>query len=154
MFFLFTTSNELKRVMFGKKKKFPCTNCAKETTFYEANVRDDVKAFGVVELWKKTKRVMQCGECLMVGDFYQFFPDEKTREEKAQEQQKRKEAEAAQEATRAAEEEQRKQQEAERLKREEQRRATEAKVDDELSKLKKSLGKEAATDEQQGSSAS
>lgn len=149
MFFLFTTSNELKRVMFGKKKKFHCTKCDRETMFYECTIQDDVKAFGVLDVWKKSKRVMQCGECLMVGDFYQFFPDEKVREQQVAEEQKNREMEAAQAAERAAEEERRKQEEAERLRREERRRATEAKVDDELANLKKSLGKDTPADEKQ-----
>ncbi|MBP6595327.1 MAG: hypothetical protein KA255_20045, partial [Candidatus Obscuribacter sp.] len=69
--------SELKRVPNGKKQNFECGKCKKRTTFYESSMDDSLKAFLVVELYKRSKRVMQCGECLSACDYYSLFPLEK-----------------------------------------------------------------------------
>ncbi len=144
--------NDVKRVTFGKKKLLKCLKCEKEATFYEATVEDKVAAYVILELFKRTKRVMQCGECLAVADYYEIFPEEKEHEAQQKEEIKRKEAEAkaAEELKRKVEQEtQAKRLEEERLRQEalEQKKRAEAKVlkekevDDELAKLKKKMGK-------------
>ncbi len=145
--------NDVKRVVFGKKKQLKCTKCERETTFYEANAEDRVAAYVVLELYKRTKRVMQCGDCLGVCDFYDVFPEERESEAKHKEELKLKEAEAKAaelEKRKADEEKEAKRLEAERARQEQlenERRAQERErkakaVDDELSALKKKLGKE------------
>jgi len=145
--------NNIKRVFAGKRRELTCQNCGKKATFHEATAEDRVAAYVVIELWKRTKRVMQCGECLAVCDYYEMFPEEKAQEAQFLEEQKRKQLEA-----KAAEEEKRKLEEQKELKKQEderlrladieaKRRAAERVqkekvVDDELAALKKQLGKE------------
>lgn len=145
--------NDVKRVVFGKKKQAVCSKCEKETTWYEATAEDKVAVYAVLELYKRKKRVMQCGECLGCCDYFDFFPEEKAQEEKRKEEMKRKEEEAkAQETERRkteAEQEAKRlaaeralQEELENKRRAEERVQKEKAVDDELSALKKKLGKE------------
>lgn len=145
--------NNVKRVFGGKKLKLTCLACNKKATFYEATLEDRVAAYFVLELYKRTKRVMQCGECLGVTDYYEMFPDEKAHEAQHREETKRKEAEArsAEDLKRKTEQElEAKRREEERLKQEaaELKKRAEAKVakdkevDDELAQLKKKLGKD------------
>ncbi|MDQ5966694.1 MAG: hypothetical protein QG625_2849 [Cyanobacteriota bacterium erpe_2018_sw_39hr_WHONDRS-SW48-000098_B_bin.30] len=121
--------SELKRVPNGKKQTFECGKCKKQTTFYESSMDDSLKAFLVVELYKRSKRVMQCGECLSACDYYSLFPLEKQAEEEARQ---RQEAEAKERARQA--EETRKKYEAEKAQ-------MDMAVDDELEQLKKKMGK-------------
>jgi hypothetical protein len=134
-------NKQLNRVPGGRKEPFACENCKATTTFYECLVDEHIKAYFVLKLWGRTKRIMQCGECLAACDYYYVFPKEKEAEEKAVAERQRREAEA--EAKRRDQEEaaRKAREEAEIRRREEQRRADEAKVDDELAALKHKLGK-------------
>jgi Na+-translocating ferredoxin:NAD+ oxidoreductase RnfC subunit len=136
---------ELKRVWNGKRVSLKCSSCDRQATFYESTADESFKVFLVVDLYKKTRRVMQCGECQGVCDYFEMFPHEKEAFEAAQ-------AKAAKEAhDRQKAEEQRKREATEReLKRQEEeahkRREQEQKrkdqeVNSELEALKKKLGK-------------
>jgi hypothetical protein len=143
--FVWSVGRQLKRVPKGKKQTLRCGNCKQEASFYESTVDDSFKAFMVLDLWKRSKRVMQCGECLAVCDYYSLYPEEKLAEEEAaraaeearrkreqEETQKRQEAEAKESARQ--QEESRKKYEAEKVRKDQE-------VDDELAQMKKKLGK-------------
>jgi len=147
-----SSGKELKRIPKGKKEKFKCSKCDEETTWYEAQVDDSFKAFMVVELWKSSKRVMQCCECLYVADYYTLYPDEKAAYEeelrKNEEAMKQHQAEAdakqrEQDAKRreAEEKELARQEEIARKKRDEERAMKDKALDAEVEALKKKLGK-------------
>ncbi len=70
-------SHELHRVEGGKEQRFECDKCKKKTMFQECRSDESLKANHVVELWSKQRRVMQCGECLGLCDYYEVYPDEK-----------------------------------------------------------------------------
>jgi hypothetical protein len=139
--FIWQSGKQLQRVSGGKKISFNCGGCKKETTFYECQVDDTFKAYFVVELWKRTTRAMQCGECLGVYDYYEVFPLEKRNPEQEGAELKRKADEAEAKRKVAAEQEQKMKQEAEQKRREQERRRIELEVEDELAKLKRKLGK-------------
>jgi hypothetical protein len=141
MFVFWQTDNQLKRIAAGKKVPLKCGGCSKQATFYECQIDDSFKAYFVVELWKRTRRVMQCGECLAVCDYYEIFPNEKGLAEQAEVERKQKEVEAETKRKLAAAQEQQLKLQAEQKEREETRRRNELEVDDELAKLKKKLGK-------------
>ncbi len=163
MFVFWTSEKKPNRVMFGKKKKLLCGNCNIEATFHECNIDEGLKLYSVIEVWKRTKRVMQCGECLAVCDFYDVYPEEKEAQEEAEAERKQKEKDQKQQAEmhkrqqqeqqaaaakqreaderQRLEEEQRKAEEIAQIKREAQRKEQEIKVDDDLAKLKRDLGK-------------
>jgi Fe-S-cluster-containing hydrogenase component 2 len=136
-----STNNELKRVPGGKKLNLKCLRCNQQANFYECLVDESLKAYWVVELWKKSKRVLQCGECLGVCDYYQVFPDEKALAEQAEAAQKQKLQEAEAKRKQEAEQVQQHQHELESQKREEERKRKELEVEDELQQLKRKLGK-------------
>lgn len=137
--------SELKRVPNGKKQAFECGNCKKQTTFYESNMDDSLKAFLVVELYKRTKRVMQCGECLSACDYYSLFPLEKQAEEeaarKAEAERKQRQEEQARQRQEAEARERARQAEETRKKYEAEKAQMDMAVDDELEQLKKKMGK-------------
>lgn len=136
-----TAKKELKPVAGGKRATIECQNCKKKAVFCECTVDESVKAYFVVDLWKKTKRVLQCTECFSVCDFYDVFPEEKSREEKERAAQAQKEAEA--EARRRAEaaEALKRQEEMAHKKWEEEQKRNQAEVLDELAELKRKMGK-------------
>lgn len=147
------TDKQLKRVLLGKKVELLCSACSRKTKFYESEIEENFKVYFVVELWKRTKRVLQCGDCLAVCDYYEIFPDEKMAEEKAEAERKLKAAEAeAKKKQHEVEQEQKRrqaqQEQAERemkeelLRREKERDRKAAEVNDELAKLKKQMGKD------------
>jgi hypothetical protein len=138
--FIWQSGKQLQRVAGGKKIPFNCGGCKRQTTFYECQVDDTFKAYFVVELWKRTTRAMQCGECLGVYDYYEVFPQEKGSAERTGAELKQK-AEAEAKRRGAAEQEQKLKQEAEQKRREQERRRNELEVEDELARLKRKLGK-------------
>jgi hypothetical protein len=139
--FIWQSGKQLQRVAGGKRIPFNCGSCKKQTTFYECQVDDTFKAYFVVELWKRTSRAMQCGECLGVYDYYEVFPQEKATAEQAGAEIKRKADEAEAKRKFAAEQDQNLKHEAEQKRREQERRRNELEVEDELAKLKRKLGK-------------
>jgi hypothetical protein len=152
MWLFWTTNQQLNRVKGGKTVQLACGNCKQTTPYYECVVDEGVKLYSVVEVWKSKKRIMQCRECFAVCDYYNIFPQEKieaerkTAETKQQESQAKQQAEIEkqrQEALRAQHQEELRRQEemAARQKREAQRKAEEAQVEDELTELKRQLGK-------------
>lgn len=142
---VWSCGKELKRTFGGRKQTLNCSNCKKATTFYEAIVDDSFKIYFVVELWKKTKRVMQCGECLYVSDFYEVYPEEKQKEEEARAKLEADRLKAENEAKQKALEEQARQEAVARKAREaaekEAKQKMDQQVDDELEALKRKLGK-------------
>jgi len=135
------SKHELKRVFFGKKVTLECGHCHKKASFYECNIDDSFSIY-FVDLWKKTKRVMQCGECLAVVDYFEIYPQEKVQAEQDQAEQQRQAEQAEAQKKAAEEEERRKQQERENQERADRFKKMEAQVDDELSELKRKMGKE------------
>ena len=139
-----SAGNQLTRVPKGRKQQFQCGRCHQLATFYECESDDSVKAFFVVELWKRSKRVMQCGECLGVCDYYTLFPDEKKADEeaaiKAEAERKAREQKAAAEDQAKAEKELARQEEIANKAREAERARKDKQLDDELEKLKKKMG--------------
>lgn len=142
---IWSFGGELSRVPNGKRVTLKCTKCNKESTFHECIVDDKFTVFFVLDLWKQTKRVMQCGECLGVCDYYQLYPHEKQEEQEAAEkaQKEMMERQAAEDAKRRAQEEaeQKKQDAIELKRRAEEQKRKDKEVDDELEKIKKKLGK-------------
>jgi Na+-translocating ferredoxin:NAD+ oxidoreductase RnfC subunit len=136
-----STKKELTRVPGGKRPRLKCLNCSQEATFYECLVDENLKAYFVVEIWKTSKRVMQCGECLGVCDYYQVFPDEKAREEAAATAQKQEQAEAEAKRKQEQEEARKRQEETARKKYEEEQKLKDEALNDELQQLKRKLGK-------------
>lgn len=136
---------ELKRVPNGKRVNLKCQTCKKQSTFHEGMVDDTLKVYFVVELYKKSKRVMQCGECLGVCDYYQMFPNEKKNDHEAAEKAQRemKERQHAEELKQKEKEaaERKKQEEIDRKRREEEQKRKDKDIDNELENLKKRLGK-------------
>lgn len=132
------------RVPNGRKVKLTCKNCGKESNWHECRIEDSIKVYAVVELWKNSKRVMQCGECLATCDYYEMFPGEKEEEEKQAAEKKQKELQHEQEleAKKKAEEEaeRKRKEEIACKKREEEKKAKDAAIEDELEALKKSMG--------------
>lgn len=95
----------------------------------------------VVDLFKTTRRVMQCGECLGICDYYEVFPEEKAKKD-IEEAQKRQQEAAAQAKKKAEEEAERvRVEEQEAKRRADDRKKLEAEVEDELAQLKRKLGK-------------
>ncbi|MBP6350090.1 MAG: hypothetical protein KA392_11170 [Candidatus Obscuribacter sp.] len=137
--------SELKRVPNGKKQNFECGKCKKRTTFYESSMDDSLKAFLVVELYKRSKRVMQCGECLSACDYYSLFPLEKQAEEeaarKAEAERRQRQEEEARQRQEAEAKERARQAEETRKKYEAEKAQMDMAVDDELEQLKKKMGK-------------
>ncbi|MBX9667775.1 MAG: hypothetical protein K2X93_09165, partial [Candidatus Obscuribacterales bacterium] len=136
--------SQLNRILNGRKQKFKCGKCQQESMFYECEVDDSFKAFLVVEVWKRTKRVMQCGECLAICDYYSLYPEEKkaAEEKLAREDLERKEREQKVAAEKQAEEEKER---ARQAALDQKSRAAEAarkdkELDDELEKLKRKMG--------------
>jgi uncharacterized CHY-type Zn-finger protein len=64
MWFIIGGGKETRRIEGGKRLNMRCENCQKLATFYECRVKKSVNAFFFVELWDKTVKAMQCGECL------------------------------------------------------------------------------------------
>ncbi len=99
----------------------------------------------VLDLWKRSKRVMQCGECLGVCDCYSVYPEDKLAEEEAARQaeleRKKREQEEAQKRQEAEAKERARQQEEARKKYESEKARKDQEVDDELAQMKKKLGK-------------
>lgn len=143
--FFWSVGRQLKRVPKGKKQTLKCGSCKQEASFYESTVDDSFKAFMVLDLWKRSKRVMQCGECLGVCDYYSVYPEEKIAEEEAARQaeleRKKREQEEAQKRQEAEAKEHARQQEEARQKYESEKARKDQEVDDELAQMKKKLGK-------------
>jgi|SRR5579883_815277 len=142
---IFNWGGELKRVPNGKRVNLLCLRCHKQSTFHEAVVDDKIQVFFVLDLYRKSKRVMQCGECLGVCQYYEMFPDEARAEEQAltQARNEMNERQIAEEAKRKEQEEneRRRQEEKERKLREQEKKRKDEELDAELEKLKKKLGK-------------
>jgi hypothetical protein len=138
MFFL-QMNNQLHRVAGGRRLTLLCSACGKKSTFYECQIDESLKAYFVVDLWKKTRKVLQCGECLAVCDYFDVFQDEMRSEEPAVAERKRKEA--AEKAERKAEEERKLKEQAAHRRREEDQRRKETEIEDELARLKRKMGK-------------
>lgn len=142
---LVSLGSALKRVPNGKKQTFECSKCQKPTTFYESTMDDTLKAFLVLELYKRSKRVMQCGECLSACDYYSLFPLEKQAEEeaarKAEAERRQRQEEEARQRKEAEAREQARQAEETRRKYEAEKAQMDMAVDDELEQLKKKMGK-------------
>lgn len=149
---IWQTNKKLNRIPGGRKVELPCSGCLKAGMYYESELEENLKLYFVVDLWKRTKRILQCGACLSVCDYYEIFPQEKLAEEAAEAERKRKkEEQIAKERREKAESEIRRQQaeaqERARVEHEENLRRMRAKaereaaVDDELAKLKKQMGK-------------
>jgi hypothetical protein len=141
MWIFWSTSAQLNRVANGKRVLLDCNKCAQKTKFYECSVDEGLKAYMVLDVWKKTKRVMQCSECLQVCDYYAVFPQEKAAAEKAEVERKAKAVEEERKQQQAAEQERLKQEQDYLQKKKEERARIDAQVDDELAQLKKKLGK-------------
>ncbi len=135
------SKHDLKRVFGGKKAKFKCGQCGQVTTFHESTIDDNLKIYFVVEVWKHSKRVMQCNECLAVCDFYQLFPDAKSHEEQTEVKRKQEESEAEAKRKKADAAARQKQEELDNKKREQERVRKSKEIDNELEALKKKLGK-------------
>lgn len=133
--------NELTRVPKGQKIKLVCGKCNQKAMFHECSVDNEVQLYFLVKLFKQTKRVMQCGECLAVCNYYDIFPENPEATEKAEAERKQHEAEAELKKQQEAELQRKRQLEAEAKKREEERLRKESQVDDELAELKRKLGK-------------
>lgn len=149
---IWQTNKRLNRVPGGRKVELPCAGCLKAGMYYESELEENLKLYFLVEIWKKTKRILQCGACLSVCDYYEIFPAEKQAAEAAEAaRKKKKEEQAARERIQKAEEDLRRQRAAEqeraRLEHEHNQRLMRAKaekeaaVDDELAKLKKQMGR-------------
>jgi hypothetical protein len=134
-------NRQLNRVQGGKKLTLTCLSCHKKAPFYECRIDDNFKLYAVLEVWKRTKRVLQCGECLAVSDYYDVFPEEKDLAEQAVSQRKQQEAEAKAKVAQEEEKQRKRQEELEAKQREERVRQKDLEVQDELAKLKKKLGK-------------
>lgn len=141
MFFFYSLKNKLNRVPGGKKIPLNCGLCKQKSTFYECTVDDNFSIYHFLELWKRTKRVMQCGECLAVSDYYEVFPLEKAQEERAAAATKVKELEESARKNMEAEKERQRQQDLAQKKRAEEQRLKQIEVDNDLKELKKKLGK-------------
>jgi hypothetical protein len=141
MWIFWTCSNELNRVANGKRTLLDCKKCAQKTKFYECYVDEGLKAYMVLDVWKKTKRVMQCGECLQVCDYYAVFPQEKAAAEKADAERKAKAADEERKQQQAAEQERLKREQEYLQQKKQERARMDAQVEDELAQLKKKLGK-------------
>lgn len=135
--------HEVKRVPNGKRVRVTCGSCKKTAMFYECTIEKNFALYVVLELWKDTKRVMQCGECLAVCDYKEMFPDDDESAPKSSSgdterdgEQKRKQAEEDARLKQAEQEEHQRQAERDAV-----RKKNEAEVDDELSKLKEKFGK-------------
>lgn len=143
--FIWSVGSKLKRILNGKKEILLCGNCKQNATFYESTVDDSFKAYMVLELWKRSERVMQCGECLGACDYYAVYPAEKLAEEEAARQaaleKKQREQDELRKQQAAAAKEQARQQEAARQKYEADKARKDQEVDDELAQMKKKLGK-------------
>jgi hypothetical protein len=103
---IWQAGKEWKRVAAGKTATLACTACKKQTVFYECQVDEIVRAYFVIDLWKRSKRAMQCRECLGFCDYYEAFPLEKESEAQAKVERERLEAEAELKRKLAAEKEQ------------------------------------------------
>ena len=127
------------RMSGGKKITLKCSSCSKQNIFYECEVDESFKAYFVVELWKRTKKAMQCGECLGVCDYFEIFPQERGLEEQLDAERKRKQAEVETQRKLNEEREKRLKEQAAQEQREKDRRRREMEVDDELAKLKRNM---------------
>jgi len=143
--FVWSVGRQLKRVAKGKKQTLLCGNCKQEASFYESTVDESFKAYLVLDLWKRSKRVMQCGECLGVCDYYSLYPEEKQAEEEAarktEVERKQREQEEMQKRQEAEAKERARQQEESRKKYEADKARKDQEIDDELVQMKKKLGK-------------
>jgi len=135
MFIFWQANNELARTPNGKRLQLTCLKCNQKSKFYECKVDEGVKLYFLVDIWKRTRRVLQCGECLAVCDYYDVFPDE--RDDKAKKQAAEAELKSKQEADAQA----KRQQEAEDKRRAEEKRRKDAQVEDELAELKRRMGR-------------
>jgi len=122
-------NTELHRVANGKRAARICSKCNHDTTFYECNLDKNVKAWLVLEVWKGSRRVMQCGECLGIVDYFDFFPNEKALHEQAEAERKRKEEEQEEKNRFEAQQVAKGREEAERKVREEKQKQMAAQVE-------------------------
>jgi hypothetical protein len=135
MWLIIGGGTETRRVEGGKRIQMRCSHCHQSATFYECRVKKSVSAFFFLELWDKTTKAMQCGECLTAFQESEAEAPIETSAERA--------ARTAKEMRRAAEEQQQK---LDALA-EEGRRAAHAKkqkdkdLDKALAELKKKMGK-------------
>lgn len=148
MFVFWTHNNDVKRKLLGQRVKRHCSKCNQDATFYECEANNNVKVFGMFDLYEKKEVVLQCGECLALfkADQGTLGPGDKSPADdhrSAAEEAKRQ----AEEAKRRAEEEKRLQEEKARAEAAENarlsaaRKEREAAIDAELAELKKNLGK-------------
>jgi len=142
---IWSVGKQLTRVIGGKKPSLQCKVCKKATTFYESTIDEGLKLYFVVDLFKRTKRVLQCGECLGVCDYYEIFPEEKGQKEAesaaAAEAKKQKELQEQAKRDQAAAEERKRQEDLDHKKWQEEEKRKEGEVLDELEELKRKMGK-------------